>query len=229
MRGTGRLGTSWMKFGLAAGVLALAGCTGQVPIASLEDNGDYAMSVHRYEDASAAYAEYVDRKQDDQRVRYKLARSLIKQGKYREAREQFRMLLDADRADAARTTAYSEGLAQALFENREFDSLAVHLDRMCEQRGLTSDFMLKAKYSMLIGHPDEAEQALIAAGRTPGGRTTEVYLAQAEFYRGIGKPEQERTALRRALFLDPGRAEISQRLRELGEIPGPTAGLAPDE
>lgn len=226
MRGAGRQGTMWSSAGVVA--VVLAGCTGQPPLASLEEHGDYSMAVHRYEDASASYAEYVDRKQDDQRVRFKLAQSLMKQGQYREAREQFRMLLDADRADAARTTQYSEGLAQALYENREFDSLSVHLDRMCEQRGLTSDFLLKAKYSRLIGHPDEAEQALLAAGRTPGGRSTEIYLAQAEFYRAVGKPEQERTALRRALFLAPGNAEISQRLRELGEIPGPTAGIGPE-
>jgi hypothetical protein len=80
-----------------------------------------------------------------------------------------------------------------------------------------------------MGDADGAEHALLTAAKIDGGKTAAPQIALADFYRSIGDKKAEIVRLRNALYLDPKNPEIPKRLRELGEIPGPSLAMPPEE
>ena len=59
------------------------------------------------------------------------------------------------------------------------------------------------------------------------GRSTEPYIQAAAFAEAIGDMDEALRRLRQAYGINPGDTRVTQRLRDLGEVPGPTIALPP--
>lgn len=204
---------------------ALVGCSGTPNLTSLRERGTYFEETKQYDRALAEYKAVIDRKPEDAETRYKYAQTLGKAGRADESREQFLRLVDDDPTNEK----YIEGYTQALYDANANGELAAFLVRMTEQRGAVTDYIRQGQYSQKMGDLDGAKTAYQAAAKLDGGRSTKPWIAMADMYKSINDLANERAMVQRALYITPMDPILSKRLRDAGGIPGPSAGIRPDE
>ena len=154
-----------------------------------------------------------------------LGRAYLAAGRATSAREQFIIARELDPTSIPAL----EGLADAFLANQQLSETYRVLEEQASRTNLVEDHARIARYAEILGDIDRAEQALIVAARLDRGQSVERQMALADLYRRVGNAEKELYRLRTALFLAPGDEDISDRIRGLGEIPGPTAEIRPPE
>ena len=209
---------------VAAGLFS-GGCNSQRPLHVVERDARYAASKGDYEKAKADWSEFLTRKPDAVEKRLELAKAYNALGDHTMAVEQLTVAGDVDPMN----DIYLDAQADSLFRKNERDALTVLLTRATTERGRASDYLRLAKYTQLLGNPDEAQQALLTAAKIDGGRTVGPQLALADFYQTRGDTAKSVQRLRMAYFLEPENKTITQRIRAAGEIPGPSFALWPTE
>lgn len=213
--------TGWMATGVGL-VAVLAGCV-QRPIAQIRADANTAYFDGRYDQAEPLYREVVDRRGGDALGHYELGRALLALDRAGEAREQ--MILAYNLEPANHT--YFDGMADAYVAAGDEDGLFRALEHRIRDRGGVADYLAMGRYTERLGHADEAERAYLGAAEIDGGLTREPQEALASFYRAVGDRNAEVRRLRMVLWFDPTDEVVTTRLRELGEIPGPSFVLAP--
>lgn len=203
----------------------LSACAGPRPLHVVESDGDYHFDTAQYPKAVTDYSEYVNRKPDNVEVRYKLARSLIAADQPRPAIEQLTVCTDVDPLN----DRYLDAQAQALHAAGEREALVAILSRAASERGRVTDYLRLGVYQQKLGNLDEAQQALLTAAKLDLGRSWKVQRALADFYGSVGDAPRQIRRLRMAYYLEPNNPETLQEIRRLGEVPGPTFGLLPEE
>jgi tetratricopeptide (TPR) repeat protein len=211
--------------GLLGLVLVLAACSSNRSLDYVEKSGDKAYARGDYELARKEYKEYVDRRPGKARVQYALGTAYIALGQPRAAVECFSVAHDLDPAN----DTYTEAMAEALYTAGDRGRLYEFLRRLTEQPGGVEDYTRLGRYSAKLGDADEAQTALLTAAKIDGGTTIGPQMALADFYAGIQDRSNALTRLRMALYIEPTNPEIAARIRELGEIPGPSYALPPEE
>ena len=209
----------------AAGVLALVfgvlGC-GR-PLSEVRAGANQYYFDGMYAEAQPLYQEVADRRPGDARSNYELGRNLLAMDRVAEGRE--RMILAYNLDPSSET--YFEGMADALAAAGDEDDLFDALEHRIADRGGVADYIMLGRYAQKIGKADEAERAFLGAAEIDGGQTATPQKALAEFYRSIGDTDAEVRRLRMMLWFDQKDAAVNTRLRELGQIPGPTFALPP--
>jgi cytochrome c-type biogenesis protein CcmH/NrfG len=218
-----RTGLGWAAAGAAA--LVITGCADQRPTWKVRQDADVAYEAKHYEAAKADYQIYVDRKPNDPTGQYALGRTYLALKDPKPAREHMQIAYDV----VPNNDAYIEGYAQALYEAKEPETLMTFLNRVAAERGYVEDYLRLGRYAGKIGHPDEALQALTTAARLDAGKSLEPQLALADFYRSVNDRANEVKRLRNCLYLAPGDEALIKRIRDAGEIPGPSFMLRPEE
>jgi tetratricopeptide (TPR) repeat protein len=213
---------------IVAGTLALmliGGCTATRPLPTVREHGDRAFIKGDYAKAASDYQEYATRKPGEAEVHRRLADSLLKEN------QPFEALTHAQQAFDLRPgePEYIETYAEALLATGKSDYLHKFLRSLAQDRGGVSDWVRLGRFTARMGDADGAEAALTTAATMDRGQTIEPQLALANLYRSIGATEREKERLRMALYIDPKNEAVMQRLRELGEIPGPSLVLQPTE
>lgn len=203
----------------------LGGCTSRRPLPTVRNDADHAYKTRQWSKAETDYQEYLNRKPESNDVRFLLAQSQLEQGKTREANWNFGIALDVDPLN----DSILDRSAESLYQSGNREALTAFLLRAASERGRVSDYMRLGKYMQQIGHPDEAVQAYMTAAKIDEGKTAAVQLALADLYKDLGDRPQAIRRLRMAYFLSSEDPKILQRIRDLGEIPGPTFALAPAE
>lgn len=178
-----------------------------------------------YTTAAADYQEYIEARPGDTQGRLGLGKSLLILGSPAEAVDHLWVAYDAQPRDDAR----ADLLAEAMYQAGQTQELIQFLRERTEQPGRVSDYLKLGSYAALCGIPDEAEPALLTAARLDRGLTLKPQLALAEFYESIGDKKSAVQRYRMALWIDAENEEIRQRVRALGEIPGPTFAIIPEE
>jgi len=191
----------------------------------VREQGDKAYERGDYATACNDYREYVERKPGEPDVQNMYAKSLIKTNQPIPAVEHATIAYD----QRPTNEDYINTRAEALFQAGKTDELYRFLRGLTEARGLPSDYIRLGQYTARMGDADGAEHALLTAAKIDGGKTAAPQIALADFYRSIGDKKAEIVRLRNALYLDPKNPEIPKRLRELGEIPGPSLAMPPEE
>jgi tetratricopeptide (TPR) repeat protein len=207
---------------LAAGLVA---CSSTRPLPLVKREAEHALSFRNYDKAAADFGEYLNRKPDANDVRVNLGKAQLGLGNARDAAANFATALDVDPQNDEILELYT----RALWEAGEKEQLQAFLARAASERGRASDYLRIADYSQRLGLPDESLTALITAAKIDGGRSVDVQLAIADFYKGVGKRSEMVKRLRMAYFLQPENPEVLARIREAGEISGPTFAIAPSE
>lgn len=207
---------------LAGGV---TGCSKNRPLNVIRSDADALMYAKRYDRAEADYATYLTRKPEENAVRVQLAKAQLAQGKAKEAAENLHIALDVDPLN----DEIVDACAQALYESRDPEALTAFVNRAASERGRVKDYARVAKYMQAIGHPDEAHQALLTAAKLDGGKSLDVQMALAGFYKSMGDSGRQVRRLRMAYFLAPENQQVLDAIRDAGEIAGPSFALAPVE
>lgn len=210
----------------ACGIVAGWGCTTQqraTPVVRADaqhayERGDYTTSV-------ADWEEYVQRVPQDPEAKWELARALLKTGNPGRATELAWQAFDM----RPKNEQFLATLAEALYQSHQNDALYKLLRQQIADYGRVSDYERLGQYSAKLGDADGAEYALTQAAKLDGGKTVGPQLALADFYASIGDKKHELERLRMALYLDPTSKEINERIRKLGEIPGPSLAIVPTE
>ena len=214
-----------LVFAALASVALLAGCSGPRSLERVRLDGDKNFTYNRYQQASADYQELIDRDPNDWRYRVKLAETLAILGEQDRAEEHLAIVAGVRPND----DAIAERFAQAMFDAGHHDRLISYLQRRAHDTGSVHDYLRLGWFAVETGDADLAERALLTAARLDHGRTLEPQVALADFYLAAGDHEEGLRRLRMALYLDPANEAVRQRLRALGEVPGPSLAIVPDE
>ena len=114
-----------------------------------------------------------------------------------------------------------------LFQQGDEAQLFAFLRERAESTQTVRAYLRLARYSVEMKDPDSANVALETAIALDGGQSVEPYLAAADLAADLGDPEMAVYRLRQAFGIAPHDERISDRLRALGEVPGPTIALPP--
>lgn len=202
----------------------LAACGGR-PLHVVLRDADSAYQRGDYASAKADYAMYVSRRPEEVHNRFKYGRALLAGGEARTAVEQLNICTDVDPLN----DAYLDTQAQAMFEAGEAEGLQALLARASSERGRVTDYLRQGHFAVLLGNLDEARQAFLTASKLDQGRSWQVQRELADFYAKVGDRTNQVRRLRMAFYLNPENEALLAEIRRVGEVPGPTFGLLPEE
>lgn len=224
MRTFGRVMLAGMAFSMMAA--GLWSCGSQRALSMVRASGNEAYYEGRYEDAEREYQEVVDRRPQDARARYDLARTQMVLVRPTPARENMIVATHLDPYN----DAYLDLLSEALLEAGSEADLRVFLERQSNDMVRRwQNEVRRGRYLARLGDADEAERALKRAATLNAGQDAEPQIALAELYGTIGNQEEQVRRLRMALGADPHSSKARAALRELDIVPGPTLALTPEE
>ena len=207
---------------MISSLVLLSGCA-QRPIETIRGNGDFLYDHGDYVAAAEEYGAIVELYPGDWRALYQLGRCRLVLDDPTGARQVLEVAYTNHPGDADIADALAESMFQIGDEERLFEFL-----RQCADSGQSVRAWLRlARYSSELGDADTAQAAYETAIAIDEGRTTEPYLEAAEFAQAIGDVDEALRRLRQAYYINPRDSRVNQRLRDLGEVPGPTIALPP--
>jgi tetratricopeptide (TPR) repeat protein len=187
-------------------------------------DGEFALSHGDYDRAKDDFSEYVRRRPEDVDVRYKLAKAHLGANEPKPAIEQLNIALDVEPLN----DTFLDAQAEAMFKAGQREALTELLARNAAERGRVSDYLRQGAYAARMGNADEAQQALMTAAKLDGGKSVVPQRALADFYGSIGDRTQQVKHLRMAYAIEPANAETLKEIRRIGEVPGPSFALTPE-
>ncbi len=202
--------------------LTQAGC-GMRPIESVRTSADFQYQQQEYQQAAIEYAEIADRAPGDWQAQYRLGLCELELG-------------NADRARTALEIAHArqpanadvvDAMAEAMFRQRDEQALFDLLTDRAETERTVRAWLRLGRYSAELGDADTALTAFETAIELDAGRSVDPYVQTALFSQKIGDLDGALYRLRQAYRINPDDPLVDQRLRDLGEVPGPTLGLPP--
>ena len=210
---------------LAAGIalMTLGGCSGVRTIGQIQVEAAQAETEGRYLDAAGLYQEWIERRPASPEANYRLGRALLSAGDAPIAREYLTIASDLK----PRNTAYRDGLIEAMSATGELDEVFALLERRAAEQDGPEAYIRLGTELYANGLSDDAERAFLLAAQTGDEDWPDGQRALARFYRDLGRKPEEIERLRVLYYLDPEDAGVRERLTELGEILGPTAGIPP--
>lgn len=205
--------------------LAPVGCTNQRALVVVRRDADRAFEREQFDVARADYQEVVERVPNDWEYRVRLADTLMILDEPKLAQEQYAVVHGIRPHDEEIVEKFAEAMSEAGDEDR----LISFLQRRAEDTRAVSDYLRLGWYAIETGDADLAHRALLTAARLDGGQTVEPQLALADFYLAAGDRDAAMRRLRMALGVDPTNETVIRKIRAMGEIPGPSFALTPDE
>ncbi|HYE21619.1 MAG TPA: hypothetical protein VEA69_24450 [Tepidisphaeraceae bacterium] len=225
--------------GVLVGLVALmsGGCSDMITFAGdARDAGLKAYAEARYPDAAGAFRAALKQDPRDYQSHYYLGLSNLKLGAYQQAMVNFRACLDtrmvtlAGQEDDATAAKALDGLAQAIVKADEQDLEVNKIEQAARNAKGTQagrEYIVLAKVYRYRGLPDMAldyyNRACLSDNRNFG--YLKEYGLYAEQLQQQAKAEQ---SLRQAYAINGRDAEVSEALKRLGVVPGPSL-LAKDE
>lgn len=202
-------------------LLSLGACAVRRPAELIRVNGDRLFSRGEFAAAADEYAAIVDRYPGDWRAQYMLGRSRLEVGEVATARS----ALEIAHTRRPDDVAIADTLAEAMHEHGDESALFRFLRDRAQDTRSTHAYLRLARYSLLLDDPDSAILAIDTAIDLDAGRTVDPYLVAAELEDHLGRSDRVMHRLRQAYGVDPTDERVHDRLRALGEVPGPTLAL----
>jgi tetratricopeptide (TPR) repeat protein len=200
----------------------LCGC-GQQPVESLLSQGNRLYERGEYAAAAEKYSEITERTPGRWEAHYRLGLCRLEMDELSAAHRELEVAhtnrpQDPDVVDALAETMLLEGLEAELFS---------FVKQRAESERTVRAWLRLGRYAASLGDADSAQTAFETAIVLDGGRTVEPYLQTAKFAEDLGDMDQALRRLRQAYGVNPKDPRVNRRLRELGEVPGPTITLPP--
>ena len=202
--------------------LVLCGC-GARPTETIRTKGDLYFDHGDYSAAAREYGEITERYPGDWQAQYMLGRCKLKLNEPGEARA----ALEVAHTRRPGNSDIVDALAEAMYREGDKAQLFKFLKERADSEGTVRAWLRLGRYAAELGDPDSAATAFDTAIKVDGGHSTEPYLQAAAFSQQIGDIEGAVRRLRQAYTINPEDQQVVQRLRDLGEVPGPTIALPP--
>ncbi len=206
----------------ALAVLPLAGCSTSKSTVQMRTDGDFHFQNGEYDLAAREYAGVIDKYPGDWQIQYRYGVSQLRLGNDLEARR----ALEIAHTRRPRNADVAEALAEAIFRLNDESRLFAFLRERAESTQTVRSYLLLGRYSMEMGDHDSAQTAIDTAIALDNNQSVEPYLLAAELAERLGQIDTAAMYLTSAYHLDSENEAIRDRLRALGEIPGPTLGNA---
>jgi tetratricopeptide (TPR) repeat protein len=203
-------------------MMFLVGC-GERPIETMRSRGDYLFDRGEYADAATEYAQITDRYPGDWRAHYRLGLCRLELDELSAARRELEVAHTIKPGDADVVDA----LAEAMLLQGQDEQLFGFVKAQAESEQTVRAWLRMGRYAARIGDADSAKTAFETAIVLDKGKTTEPYLQASKFAEELGDMDEALRRLRQAYGIDDEDRRVLKRLRELGEIPGPTIALPP--
>jgi Flp pilus assembly protein TadD len=204
-------------------IIALAGCATQRPVDTVRERGDWHYKRGDYAAAAMEYREVTERYPGDWPAQHQLGLCLIETGDYTGARRALEIAHDRRPNDPA----IADALAEAMYRQGDEPHLYTFLREQTERHGDVRAYLRMGMYTARLNDPDSAKVAIETAIMLDNGQTVTPYLAAADLAERLGDLEGAVRYLRQAYGIDPYNDKINDRLRALGEVPGPTLAMPP--
>ncbi|MBL0921220.1 MAG: tetratricopeptide repeat protein [Phycisphaerales bacterium] len=202
----------------------LSGCAGRTPERA-EASGLHYLKVGQYERAVSDFEYAVDKEPGRFYSRLGLGEALIGAGRPDAARSHLEVAYTLRPNDSEAV----EALARAMLESGDKNAMSKFLNGLASRQQRVEDWMRYGRFSRAAGDMDEARRAFLTAAKLDKGMTVEPQVALADLYEEVGDRENALRRLRMALFLAPESDELKARVRAMGETPGPTFAMRPEE
>ena len=207
--------------------LFLAGCSGATTThtaAWIRANADRAYWQTRYDDAAEGYADLARRNPGDWEAHHRLARCHVERGDLKAARRSIEL--------AYALHPWNDAITQRMVDilNQQGDDAALFtfLQSHAATQPSTSAWLSLAWYALDRDDPDTAQAAIDEAITIDRGATVAPYLAAADLAWHLGDREAAIRNLRYASAIDAADSQVQSRLRDLGEVPGPSIAMPPE-
>jgi tetratricopeptide (TPR) repeat protein len=209
---------------LLTAAAALGGCASQRPADAMRDSGDWHFKRGEYAMAAAEYESIAKRYPGDWQAQYQLGLCLIETEQYASARRALEVANDRKPHDPA----IADALAEAMFHQGDEEHLYTFLRERAEEEQTPRAYLRLARYAARVNDPDTARVAIDTAIRLDNGQSVTPYIAAADLAERLGDLDRAVRRLHQAYGIDPYNEKVSERLRALGEIPGPTLAMPAD-
>lgn len=182
------------------------------------EQGDYVKALD-------GFTTVLDRRPGSAAAQYDVGRTRLALGEGVAAREHLTIAHDLE----PENPVYLDALADAMVATGELDELFGLLDRRAEEGDGIEGHLRTGRIAEKLGLVDEAEQAYLKAEALDVENSEAAQRALAELYRRAGDPSRELERLRVLLYFAPMDEEVRERVRALGEVPGPSLALRPTQ
>jgi tetratricopeptide (TPR) repeat protein len=204
-------------------LILLPACAVHTPVETLRERGDAHFARGEHDRAAEQYSQITDRYPGDWEAQYRLGVSLLELDEPSEARR----ALEMAHSHRPGHDGIANALAEAMFRLGDERQLFAFLRERADSRQSPAAHLHLAHYAMEMGDPDSAQVAINKAIVLDDGRSVVPYLAAAALAERLGDMDLAVRRLRQAYGINPLDERVRTRLRELGEVPGPTLALPP--
>lgn len=211
---------------VALAVALLVGAGGCMNHVVYREKGVEALNRNDPAGAQVYLRSAVEKKPTDWRSQYLLGLSLLKSGRAAEAQIPLEQALQL-KPQGEEAPEVIDALAESLFQQKRYEPLANFLAEVAGYYNTPRDFMRQGRYLEKTGDPDGAIVAYGKAGLFAPPTDPEPYIAMADLYDALGDVPKAVQALKWAYHADPYNANLPDRFRRHGLVPGPTMAEAP--
>jgi tetratricopeptide (TPR) repeat protein len=217
-----------LVLGTIAGALVFTGCAELITYSNKSyDQGQKLLAQGRLEDAAGAFRNATQQNPRHYQSFFALGQTYEKLGREQQALQSYRAALDVmpapiDAKDYAFRDQAINGYANCIATSASRDAeLAAQGDRASRTRSAVDYYVLARAY-VYTGDADNAidayDRALLASESRDASiaKSFGLYLAQ------INQGKRAEAVLTKAYQLNPGDAEVTEALRKLGVVPGPS-------
>ncbi|MCA9291580.1 MAG: tetratricopeptide repeat protein [Phycisphaerales bacterium] len=203
-------------------LLLVTGC-GQRSAQAMRRVGDDFLETRNYDRALIEYEQIIDRYPGDWDAQYKVGLCCLQTQRPNDARRALEIAHTLRPGDHRITDA----LCDAMYQQGDEPRLFTFVKTQAETSQDPADWLRFANYARLMGDPDSARTAIGTAIELDGGVSVDPYLHAAALAMQVGERDVAVRRLRQAYGINPYDERVRTRLRELGEIPGPSIALPP--
>lgn len=193
------------------------------PAVKLQQDGDHEFKWGRYESAAAFYKQILDRQPGNPDALEMYGRCMLELDRPAEAADVF--LTATAHRPGDRSLLFL--LARAEFASGDYDRSFQLMRTWAIDNDDPEAWLLLAGFATELDDPDNARDAIERAIELDATGSAAAYLAAADLAERLGDTDLALRRLRQAYGIEAENAVIADRLREYGEVPGPTVVLPP--
>jgi len=217
---------TWKRWTIGVTGLILGGCAaGDLSLAQLRADGNTLYAHGQYDAALSKYDAYLERKPDSVEMRRRIADTLGKLERPREAQAYLRTVYDVDPMNPQ----HAVDLASARVDAGDIGGGLDFLKRYLSEHPTAPGYDQLGQLAERAGLPDDALRAYKVAAKLDGTTEAEPHRRLARFYGAHDRADEAIEQWRMVLWFDDADAEASAALRGLGQVPGPSFAVHPTD
>ena len=208
------------------GLLLSVGCYNP-PVEKFHARKD--MDAGDYTGATVKLQGVVEYDPSDWEAHYLLGKAYLGQGKPIQAQSELEQAFAVQDRSEDETPKILDAIAESLHMQKKYDELYAFLDAQIDRYQGWEDYARKARFLAKANDIDNAALAYRQAAYFSRNQDEDIYLEIADFYEARGDYDKALQALKWAYYINDERADLPERFRRLGYVPGPTLKEQPPQ